>query len=445
MSLPIDADMELLLRRTNPWLWDASTWPRHWQAMQPEVYVPRFPRGWERALPEDRVTLVIGPRRAGKTTLLLQRVKDLGPALLHVNCEEPLFRSWCRSPARFAGDLAEVLPEPRALLFDEVQHLDAAGLFLKGLVDLRLGVPILATGSSAFHLQDRTREPLAGRAFRLRLLPLSLGEVVPEAEGAAPLVMRGRRRDAVERMLVEGSYPEVWLGAEPDRLLSELVEGVVVRDASDLFRIDHPDAFRRLLRLMATQVGSLVNVAEWASICGVSARTVQRYASILEEAHVVSLVRPFVSGKRAEITGAPKVFFHDNGVRNAVLGRLAPLDRRDDLGALWENWVFSEITKAVHPLLDSVGHWRTRSGAEVDFVVHAGEHLVAIEAKAGATGKPRLSRGARSFIAACSPDRFLLAHSGPRHETDVDGCPVVWTDPSEVISLLRASIGVGRK
>ncbi len=438
--MPIDADMELLLRRTNPWLWDASTWDRHWLGMQPESYIPRSLRGWEPALPQDRVTLVIGPRRAGKTTLLWQRVRDLGPAMLHINCEEPLFRSWCTSPARFAGDLAEVLPEPKALLFDEVQHLDDAGLFLKGLVDLRLGVPILATGSSAFHLQARTRESLAGRALRLRLLPLSLAEVVPHDEGVAPLVMRGRRRDAVEQMLVEGSYPEVWLGSEPDRLLSELVEGVVVRNASDLFRIDHPEAFRRLLRLMASQIGSSVNVAEWASICGVSARTVQRYASILEEAHVVALMRPFVSGKRAEITGAPKVFFHDNGIRNAILGRLAPLDRRDDLGALWENWVFSEIAKAVHPLLDSVGHWRTRSGAEVDFVVRAGGRLVAIEVKAGAAGKPRLSRGARSFIAAVHPDRFLLAHNGPRHEADVDGCPVIWTDPPEVISMLRALI-----
>ena len=436
--MPVDADLELLLQRTNPWLWDADAWEPRWRAMQPPRYILRQPVGWNRALPADRVTLVIGPRRAGKTTLLWRRVRERGPALLHVNCEEPLFRQWCTSPGRFIGDLTEVLPSPRALLFDEVQHLPDAGLFLKGLVDLHLGVPILATGSSAFHLQARTRESLAGRAVRLRLLPLSLGEVVPPDPAAAPLVHRGRRRGAMERMLVEGSYPEVWLGEEPARTLSELVEGVVVRDASDLFRIDRPDAFRQLLRLMAGQVGAVVNVAEWASICGVSTRTVQRYASILEEAHVVSLVRPFVSGRRAEITGSPKVFFHDNGIRNAVLGRLAPLNRRDDLGALWENWVFSEIAKAIHPLLDSVGFWRTRSGAEVDFVVRTGERLLAVEAKAGLAVKPRLSRGARSFIVAVQPERFLVAHRGPRHEAEIDGCPVTWTDPAEVVSQLRA-------
>lgn len=110
------------------------------------------------------------------------------------------------------------------------------------------------------------------------------------------------------------------------------------------------------------------------------------------------------------------------------------------LPTLVENFVFGEIAKAVHPLLDSVGHWRTRSGAEVDFVVRAGDSLVAIEAKASAAGKPRLSRGARSFITAVRPDRFLLAHRGPRHEADVDGCPVIWTEPSEVVSMLRASI-----
>lgn len=425
--------------RTNPWLWDPGTWERRWRIMQPDPYIARHPFGWDSMLPEDRVTLVIGPRRAGKTTLLWNRARDLGPAILHVNCEEPLYRTWCTSPATFVAEMKEVLPHPAALLFDEVQHLEDAGLFLKGLVDHRLGIPIMATGSSSFHLQDRTRESLAGRAVRVRLLPLSLEEVAPRTRDEAPLILRGRRREAVDRMLIEGSYPEVWQGQSPQETLSGLVEGVVVRDASDLFRIDHPESFRRLLRLMASQVGGLVNVSEWASICGISSRTVQRYASILEEAHVISLVRPFVSGKRAELTGMPKVYFFDNGIRNAVLGRFAPLGHRDEIGALWENWVFSEIGKGINPLLDFVGHWRTRSGAEVDFVVRTGDRLIAVEARAGASGKPRLSRGARSFISAIRPHRFIVLHRGETFEDEIDGCPVLWSHPAEGVMPPQAS------
>ena len=349
-------------------------------------------------------------------------------------------RAWCTSPAQFLADLEDVLPSPAALLFEEVQHLDEAGLFLKGVVDMRPGCPVLATGSSSFHLIARTRESLAGRATRVRLLPFGLEEL-SASEGDMPrLIAESRRRERYERMLLYGGYPEPWLSNEPSLRLGELVESVVVRDASDRFRIDEPVAFRKLLRLMAGQVGNLVCLSEWAAICGVSAKTVARYASILEESHIVSLVRPWLSGKRAELTSAPKVFFIDNGIRNAVLGRFAALDRRDDLGALAENWVYGEICKATHPLLDGVGHWRTRSGAEVDFVVELGGRIVAVEVKAGPSPRRRLSRSARSFIAAARPDRFLMIHGGETGEEEVDGCLVVWAGPTRLVEELRRDV-----
>lgn len=434
--MAITAELEQLLRYTNPWLWEPDTWRSRWAALLPTGFVRRSAPGWDGQLRSDRATLVVGPRRAGKTTLLWNRLGDLGPAILHVNCEEPLFRAWCRSPGRFLSDLAALLPRPAALMFDEVQHLSEAGLFLKGLVDARPGCPILATGSSSYHLLAGTRESLAGRATRVQLLPFGLLEVCADLGELPPLIREHRRRERAERMLLWGGYPEVWLGQEPRRVLVELVEGVVVRDASDLFRIDAPEPFRRLARLMATEVGNLVNLAEWASICGVSAKTVARYASILDEAHVARLVSPWLSGKRAELTSTPKVFFVDNGVRNALCGRLMPLEERDDLGPLLENWVFGELAKVAHPLLDSVGYWRTRSGAEVDFVWQRGGRVVALEVKAGA-GRRRLTRAARSFIDAARPEVFVTAWRGGHHEEHVGGCRVLWVPASELPTLLR--------
>jgi uncharacterized protein len=432
----MDADLEQLLRVTNPWIWEPDTWPGAWSERMPDVFVPRLPRDWSGTFPVNKVTLVIGPRQSGKSTFLWSELQDLGPDVLLVNCEEPLFRAWCRSASRVLGQIREMVPRPRAILFEEVQHLDEAGLFLKGLVDLGPGCPVLATGSSSFHLMAGTRESLAGRAERLRMLPFSLRETSYDLVDLAPALRTSRMHEYFERMLIHGGYPDAWLGDNPERVLTGLLEGVVVKDASDLFRIDHPEAYRKLLKLMAGQIGNLVNLAEWSSVCGVSSKTVSRYASILEQAHVVTLLRPWVSGKRAELTGTPKVFFQDNGIRNAVLARFHSPDRREDLGVLWENWAFTEIQKAIRPLLDGCGFWRTRSGAEVDFVIETRGRLLAVEVKSGTDRRMRISRAARSFIEAVGPDFFVTVHAGERSERDYRGSRVLWLGPTELGVLL---------
>jgi predicted AAA+ superfamily ATPase len=430
------ADLEQLIRSTNPWIWDSGKWDGAWSARMPECFVSRRPVDWRGSFSKDKVTLVVGPRQSGKSTFLWSELKKLGPGIVLINCEELLYREWCRSPAIVLGQIREMLPRPGALLFEEVQHLHEAGLFLKGLVDLKPGCPILATGSSSFHLMAGTRESLAGRAERLRLMPFSLLEVSFDLDDLAPAVRASRKIERFSRMLVYGSYPEAWLSDDPERVLVDLLEGVIVKDASDLFRIDHPGAYRKLLRLMAGQAGNLVNLSEWASICGVSSKTVSRYAAILDEAHVVTLLRPWVSGKRAELTGTPKVYFCDNGIRNAVLARFREPDRREDLGILWENWVFSEILKALRPLTDGCGFWRTRSGAEVDFVVESRGRLIAIEVKAGSAGRLRLSRAARSFIEAIRPELFVTVHGGEPHERVHRGCKTLWIRPDELAPLI---------
>jgi len=432
----MQAAVEQVLQATNPWLRDPDSWLETWSSLCPDPFVPRSNADWPGAFPSDKASLVIGPRQSGKSTFLWSQLRDLGPRVLLVNCEEPSLAGWCRSPALVWADIQQLLPRPAALLFEEVQRLEEAGLFLKGLVDRKPGCPILATGSSSFHLMARTRESLAGRARRLRLLPFSLAETGFDLAGRAPAMRRLHQRERFARMLINGSYPEAWLSPDPERVLVGLLEGVVVKDASDLFRIDRPEAYRKLLRLMASQVGNLVNLSEWAAHCGLSIPTVKRYAAILEEAQVIQLLRPWVSGKRAELTGRPKVYFYDNGIRNAVLARYQPADRREDIGPLWENWVFSEIQKAIRPLLDGCGFWRTRSGAEVDFVVEAGGRLSAIEVKAGSAGRLRLGRAARSFIAAARPEQFITVHDGPPAEREVQGCRCRWIAPTELGAVL---------
>ncbi|MBI5526647.1 MAG: ATP-binding protein [Deltaproteobacteria bacterium] len=298
---------------------------------------------------------------------------------------------------------------PLPLFFDEVQRLPDAGLFLKGLVDRRPGVAIYATGSSSFDLEARTRESLAGRAVRHLLLPFSLAELAPGME--APGDPAGTRTaEVVERILVFGGYPAVVRAERPESELAALVESFVIRDASDRFKVRNVAAFRKVLDLAAGQIGNLVNFSEWASLAGVSNDTVAEYVRLLEETHVVRLIRPFIGGKRAELTSAPKIFFVDNGVRNLIFGGFAPSRGRADQGALWENLVLSEMLKYSNPILDSIRYWRSKAGAEVDFVFESRGSQVAVEVKAG-DARDSLTRSARSFIDAYQPPFFLLVNA----------------------------------
>ena len=242
--------------------------------------------------------------------------------------------------------------------------------------------------------------------------------------------------ERLERHLVFGGYPDVWLGDAPEVVLAGLVEAVILRDASDLFRIGRPDAFRRMLRLAAGQTGSLVNLSEWASILGISRDTVASYLEILEAGHIVAMVPPYAGGRRSELTKTPKVFFVDNGVRNHLVHSFEPAGQRVDAGPNMENWVFGELQKAL-PLEVDIHHWRSTSKAEVDFVFDTGAHLIALEVKAGASTRPSIPRSARSFIDAYRPHRFFVVSNSVFEPERIGTTEVEWITPDQVAPAVR--------
>jgi predicted AAA+ superfamily ATPase len=359
---------------------------------------------------------VIGPRQAGKSTALWAYLSERAEPALFVDCEQGLVREWCRSAPLFLADLEGLVDRPVTLFFEEIQHLEEAGLFLKGLVDRKIGVPILVTGNSSYHLGGCTR-----------LLPLSLPEVCQDLAGK-PAILRDRlTEERLARHLVFGGYPSVWLSENPEVLLTDLLEAMVLRDASDLFRIGRPDAFRQLLRLLAGQAGSLVNLSEWASVLGISRDTVASYLEILESSHLIMVLSPFAGGKRVELTARPKVYLLDNGLRNRLLHDFRPLEERTDAGPLLESWVATELWKAL-PDGATLHFWRSASGAEVDFVIARGDLILPVEVKAGRSERPLLSKSLRSFLDAYQPATCLLlnlslAHRGQAGETMVVDTP----------------------
>ena len=419
------------LRVDNPWLGHPDEFPARAAHRVPKRWIPRHVASMESWPVAGRAVLLIGARQVGKSSLIWRWLSQHGAPPLYLNAEEHLVRQWCTSAARVRGDLAELVAQETPIFLDEAQHLDEAGLLIKGLVDGGLPNPLFVTGSSAFHLRARTRESLAGRAVRVELHPLSLAELAQGGGEMPPLLQRQRARELADRQLARGSYPVPWQSEAPDTALFELLEAFVIRDASDLYQIREVGAFRTLLGLLARQVGDLVNYSEWASICGVARSTISGWVDLLTESHIVERVAPFAGGRRAELTGRPKVFFRDVGLRNALLGPTTPFETSVDRGKRMECWVFAELRKhlsGLHPM-DAVRYWRSKGGAEVDFVLQRPSGLLAVEAKAGALAPGRLPRSARSFLAAYAPARLVVVHLGEAARFEVGDTEVLLVGP----------------
>jgi len=430
----LNSEVQNRIWQYNPWLTQPDQADALIRRFLPATYVLRAVDPVQ--LRNDRALLIVGPRQAGKSTLAWHLLQSCAPNILYLNLEDPLLRSSLVAAVELAALLHERYPFIRAVFLDEAQHLSEAGIFVKGLVDAKLGIPVLVTGSSSFHLMSKTRESLAGRADRLRLLPFSLQELLRQENPANPVAAESIGEIIFSRQMIYGSYPAVYLApADPDRvrLLSDLTEALILRDASDLFRIKRVDVFRKLLTLLAGQAGSLVNFSELASVCRVDAGTIHSYVEILEESHIVKVVRPFAGGKRRELTTSPKVYFVDNGIRNQLLNAFSTdISLRTDKGALMENWVFSELYKRL-PLTAAIHFWRSKSGGEVDFVIEQAGKITALEVKSAGLDRPKISRAARSFIDAYHPEQFVVLNRSLQTRLTIDNHQVDFQTPQQLM------------
>lgn len=422
----------------NPWLLQpggAKTLPAKFL---PSKYIHRAAEVV--SLETARALLVVGPRQSGKSTLLWHILQDVFPHVLFLNMEDPLFRIGFKSPFDLTSLIEKEYPFIKAIFIDEIQHMEEAGLFIKGLVDAKTGFSVFVTGSSSFDLRSRTRESLAGRAQRATLYPFSLKELLNNEPPGSDAAVRAFIERTVTDQLLYGGYPAVHLAPKRERkieFLNDLVESLILRDASDLYRIRRVDAFRKLLNLLAIQTGSMINLSEIASLCNTSVGTVSSHIEILEESHIIRVLRPFAGGKRREITGAIKIFFVDNGIRNKLLNSFSEdFSLRADAGQLFENWAFTELQKNL-PFLGSIFFWRSKAGAEVDFVIEYAGKSFGMEVKFTGLARPRLPKSSRSFIEAYSPERFALLNRSLEETTSVGSTEVGFITPATLGSWLQ--------
>ena len=341
------------------------------------MLIPRYYDNLDDYLTENKVLLILGPRQVGKTTLLKNFLQKTKLKCKLVSGENIIVQDVLSS--QNFDRIKEFAEGYDLLAIDEAHKIKGVGLGLKIIVDNIPGIKVIATGSSSFELLGQTGEPLTGRKRTLMLFPvaqLELNKIYNKFE------LKENLRD----YLVFGSYPEVLTQKSRNRkieILHELTESYLLKDILEFERIKGSRYLFNLLRMLAYQVGSQVSFNELAQNLGVDVKTVARYIDLLKKSFILYEVQGYSRNLRKEITKKSKYYFYDNGVRNALIANFNDLDLRNDVGALWENFIFVERLKKreYKGIFANVYFWRTWDKQEIDLIEEREGKLFAYEIK----------------------------------------------------------------
>lgn len=361
----------------------------------------------------DKAIILRGARQVGKTTLIRHLLADKTNTLW-VDGDDPSDRLLWNNATK--ANLLQYVKTVDYLVIDEAQRIENIGLAIKMLVDLKTGLQILVTGSSSLSLTSSINEPLTGRKWSFELYPLSWPELVNH-EGLVPTLRR------LDQLLIMGTYPEIVTAKEMVQLrLQEIATSYLYKDILEYGNIRKPELIVKLLRALAYQVGSEVSYHELAQLLQVDNKTILRYIDLLEDSYVIFRLPPLSTNPRKEISTSRKIYFWDNGIRNAVIDNLTPLAGRDDHGVLWENFIVSEYRKMLGYANrgGKLYFWRSKSASEIDLVLEYAEKYHAYEIK---YNPHKTARFTPSFIERYQPETQAVINRENFHGVLGEGVP----------------------
>lgn len=324
---------------------------------------------------KGKVTLLIGARQVGKTTLLKELVsKENQKDVLWLNSDLLEVRHSLESTN--LQELKLLIGRASVVVIDEAQRVKNIGMSLKIIIESMPHVLLLVTGSSAFELRNQLNEALTGRKTTYYLYPISTQELY-DTEGLIAT------KERLISRLIYGSYPAVLLSKHPKDILMELVNSYLYKDVLEVEGLRHAAILEKLLVALALQVGSEVNYNELSKTIGIDRKTVEKYIDILEKCYIIFHLNSFSRNLRTELTKGKKIYFYDTGVRNAIIKQFSPLDIRQDVGALWENFFIAERIKYNHYRGQYVNtyFWRTTDKQEIDYIEEQDGKLSLFELK----------------------------------------------------------------
>lgn len=339
--------------------------------------IKRYYSPIEPLLEPNKVLVIYGPRRVGKTTLLKELIEKTSLKYRFDSGENTRVQEVLGS-----GDFDKIkdyLGDNELIAIDEAQQIPGIGGGLKIVVDQFPGIRVVVTGSSSFDLFNQVGEPLVGRKKVITLFPFAQFEL---AETYPAFDLQNR----LEEFLVYGSYPDVFLAPEKQEKmthLNEIVDSYLLRDVLALDGVKKSRTLVDLVRLLALQIGNEVSLNELARQLGANVRTIEKYLDILEKGFVIVSLSTLKRNMRNEVRGKRKYYFYDLGVRNALLSQWSDVSSRNDIGALWENFLFIERLKfcSYRSVSSQRYFWRTYEQREIDLVEERDGKFLASEFK----------------------------------------------------------------
>lgn len=349
-------------------------------------------------LHSGKAIMLMGPRQVGKTTLLKNLFTN-PEDILWLNGDEldviELFEN------ASALRLKQFFGSKKIVIIDEAQRIPNIGLKLKLITDTLPEIQLIATGSSSFELANSVNEPLTGRKWEYKMFPLSFAEMVNHHG------LLDEKRSLYHR-LVFGSYPDVitHIGEEKE-ILKQLTDSFLYKDVLMLEQIKKPEKIVKLLQALAYQVGSQISYSEIGQMIGLDSKTVEKYILVLEQSYVIFRLGSFSRNLRNELKSSKKIYFYDNGVRNALIANFEIAETRSDIGKLWENYLVSERIKkiAYNSIWTNYWFWRTKEQKEIDFIEESDGKMTAYEFKWNPNAKVKVPQ---VFIESYSSDYKVI-------------------------------------
>ena len=371
---------------------------------------------------------IVGPRQSGKTTLvkhLTDELQNRGKKVKFITFEKIADLNLFQNSIE---DFKKIATEFDCVIIDEFQYAKDGGQKLKYLFDTT-DIKFIVTGSSSLDLKFQTGKYMVGRIFNFELLPFSFREYLSAKDPEIfALLSKSFSADALlnfdiakgfgaeinsriavllESFVVYGGYPAVVVAEsaiEKEKILESIADNYILKEIRGLLKLETEDELSRLQKFLASQIGNLISYEELASVSRLSGKDLRKHLNILEKTYIISLIKPFFTNKRTELTKNPKSFFIDLGIRNYLLGDFRPLASRQDAGALMENCALNALQK-IYPA-QTFKYWRTKSKAEVDFIIEKESSVIPIEVKY--SSKKTIGKSLHSFIEKFNPPKTII-------------------------------------
>lgn len=386
-------------------------------------------------VPKKEISLIVGPRQAGKTTLMLQLQDHLEKSgedtlflSLDLESDMPHFTTQTALLDRIRLEFGK---KKGYVFIDEIQRKENAGLFLKGLYDMQTPYKFIVSGSGSIELKEKIHESLAGRKRMFELHTVSLKEFInyktgykyEDRLGEYFRVKKTECLSLIMEYLNFGGYPRVILEDalnEKSKIINEIYRSYIEKDIAYLLRVERIDAFGNLIRLLAGQIGNMINLNELSSTLGVSVQTVKNYLAYAEKTFVVKRVTPYFRNIRKEISKSPVPYFNDLGLRNFSAGQFGRYTMYPEMGFLFQNLVHRLLLERIKDDGSTLHFWRTKDGAEVDFIIDIGREAIPVEVKCREMNEKSIARPLRGFISKYNPKEAWVVNMGLRDEEMVD-------------------------